>query len=288
MIISMENNTNNQSGPANKLPQTDDEIYGQDIQLPDEEATYRPPSPHKDRKKPPFILIGLVAAAIIIGAGAAAFITTRNGDNEPAPVTEAPSADEVDEIESSAGSDDITAEFSLEQGRSNNPRMEFTHPDTWSLFEQDGGVWFDSPALSFTTTDGQEITDGFFRLYIRQGARDVDSQSIARGVASRSSKPLTYDNPATDQREDTLLQFFGLDNGANTAFILVSGNFNLSSGDTLGPGFGADGESYIIVGGYTSDALEDDLATHPVNSEFFTSTNAYDQALGIIKSLRLL
>lgn len=280
--------SNNHSNQPNDPPKTDEEIYGQDIQLPDEEATYRPPSPHKDRKKLPFIIIGLVVAAIVIGAGAAAFMATRNGDDEAAPVAEAPAADEDDEAETAEDSDGATTDFSLEQGRSSNPRVEFAYPDTWDLFEQDGGVWFESPALSFTTIDGQEVGDGFFRLYIRQGARDIDSEYIARGVASRSSEPLTYENPATDQREDTLLQFFGQDSGANTAFILVSGNFNLSPGDTLGPGFGVDGESYIIVGGYTSDALEDDLATHPVSSEYFTSTNAYDQTLGIIKSLRLL
>lgn len=285
----MQDANNQHKTPSpNSSPSPDEEIYGQDVTLPDEEATYRPPSPHKNRKSPPFLLIGLIVAAIIIGAGVAAFLTMRNGDGEEAstPAVEAPETDTEPTIADDEG--DATTDFSLEEARSTTPRMEFSYPDTWDLYQQDNAVWFESPALSFTTAAGEQIENGFFRLYIRQGARDIDSQYIARGIASRSSEPLTYDNPATDQREDTLLQFFGQDSGGNTAFIMVSGNFELSPGDTLGPDFGADGESYIIVGGYTSGALEDDLATHPVSSEYFTSTNAYDQAIDIIKSLRLL
>lgn len=283
-------NTNNHDEPpkSNNSPGTDEEIYGQDVTLPDEEATYRPPSPHKNRKSPPFLLIGLIVAAVIIGAGVAAFLTMRNGDGEDVatPAVEAPETDPEPTPADAEG--DATTDFNLEEARSTMPRMEFRYPDTWDLYQQDNAVWFESPALSFITSAGEQIDNGFFRLYIRQGARDIDSQYIARGIASRSSQQLTYVNPATDQREDTFLQFFGQDSGANTAFIMVSGNFELSPGDTLGPGFGADGESYIIVGGYTSGALEDDLATHPVSSEYFTSTNAYDQAVDIIKSLRLL
>ena len=68
---------------------------------------------------------------------------------------------------------------------------------------------------------------------------------------------------------------------------MVAGNFQLNKGDTLGPDYGKEPETFIVTGGYSSSVLTDDLATNKVPLDSYRQTNAYKQAIAIIKSLKL-
>ena len=281
-----------ESGNANNLdkkpPEADEEIYGQELDMPKDD--YRPPSPHKNKKPMPLWLLITIGVLFIVGIGAGAWFYLANNDDEPPEpdTTETTSEEEPAEPDPAADGSDVTTNFSLESTRTTNPRLEFSYPDTWTVDEDGDDVTITSPNFSFSTVNGDEVNDGHFKLYFRQGARDVDSAYIGRGVAALSSQQINYDDPATGQRDETFLQFFGLDATNNLSFMLIAGNFELSSGDTLGPDFGRDDDSYIIVGGYSSAELEDDLDMHQVAPDYFRSTNAYEQAEAIIKSLRIL
>ncbi len=263
----------------------EEEIYGKPLDLPEDD--YRPPSPHQRRNFTKPILIILIILAVG-GLGYGAWVVF-NGENDTAEqsIIE-PEEQPVEAPDPRLDGEDVTTEFQLETTRTSNPRMEVTHPDSWTLFDEGDAVWVESPGFSFTTNGGQTVTDGIFRIYFRQGAREVDSGYIGRAVATLPSDQITYSDPATGQREDSNLQFFGLDRTDHISFFMIAGNFNLSVGDTLGPDFGADGESYIIAGGYTSAELEDDLQFYAIPSQTFRDTNAYQQARDIITSLRLL
>ncbi len=266
---------------------TEDEIYGKPLDLPDDDK-YRPPSPHNKRNftKPVLIILALFALGGI-GYGGWLFFTSSDTPDETAQ-EQTNNEEDIPENDLVAAGADITSTFELETERTTRPRLEITYPDTWSLFEQDDAVVLESPAFSYTTRTGQEVDDGSFKLYFRQGAREVDSSYIGRGVAALASQTITYSDPALGQREDTNLQYFGLDTSDHIAFFLIAGNFQLSPGDTLGPDYGREADAYIIAGGYTSPELEDDLQMHPVSAEYFRSTNAFEQALDIIKTLRIL
>lgn len=183
--------------------------------------------------------------------------------------------------ETSASNETITK-------RTNAPRLEVTFPRTWSLTEEAGGVTLASPPFQFTNVRGDTIDNGFFKIYIRQGARSVDAPYFGTGIASVQSTPLTYQNPALGQRETTNISFFGDNATDNTAYLLVAGNYSLNQGETLGSDFASNPETYIVVGGYSSKELSDDLEMHPVDSSFFSSTETYQQGLDIIRSLKLL
>lgn len=169
---------------------------------------------------------------------------------------------------------------------SDNPRLSFQHPSTWEVTEQDGTLRVVSPQISYQTVDGVEI-DGHFRIFMRQTAREEDAQYIGRGVASLPSETLTYTDPSANQREETSISFFGIDNSTNFGFFFVAGNFTLAPGDILGGNYGREQGTYIIGGGYSSDELQDDLQTHPVLLDRFDQTEAYEQALEIIRSIRI-
>ena len=164
--------------------------------------------------------------------------------------------------------------------------IKFTYPDAWKVSESSGGVRITSPDFIYQTAAGVEV-DGYFRVYIRLGARSVDGKYIGRGVAIKPSEKLKYDNPTPGQRKTTLLSSFGLDKTDNFGFFLIAGNFNLKKGETLGPDYGKEADAFIISGGYSSSELKDDMATNMMPVESYAQTNAYKQAVKIIQSLQL-
>lgn len=267
----------------------EDELYGQSLDMPDDE--YTPPSPHKNKKPLPKFAFVALASLFVVGLGGAAawfFISGSDESDKPSDTDAQQTQDITQEAGPVADGSDVTTDFEIATQRTTSPRMDIAYPNTWTLVDEGEDVSIISPRFSFTTLAGEEIANGYFKLYFRQGARDVDSSYIGRGVAALPSQPLKYSNPSIGQREETSLQFFGLDTSNNLSFMMIAGNFQLITGDILGPDFGRDGDSYIIAGGYSSDELEDDLQMHSVNTQYFQSTNAYKQAVDIIKSLGLL
>lgn len=166
--------------------------------------------------------------------------------------------------------------------------MQISYPADWTAVEKDGGggLTITSPAFTYTTVDKGSMS-GNFRVYIRQGARTVDEKYIGQGVAIQPSDKLVYAKPGATQRKDTYFTQFGSLTSDHFTFFMVSGDFNLKKEDTLGPTYGHEVDTYIIVGGYSSKDLTDDLAFNNVPTNIFNTKRAYTQAVAIVKSLHL-
>lgn len=257
--------------------------FDQPLNLP-EEAT--PPThqsyplqpKHSSGKKPIFIaLTVLILAGLAYGS-----FKLLHKKSPPAPVATTPAVavtkTEVKDLS------DATSTKEYENGFLG---LALTHPSTWTTTETtDNGVRIESPTFSYENLAGNTVS-GYFRIYIRKGARAIDSKYIGRGVAIQPSEKLTYTKPAVGQRADTLLSLFGLDTKDNFAYFFVAGNFQLKEGDTLGPNYGKEPETFIVAGGYSTKELKDDLATTQVPTSYIKTSNAFKQAIDIIKSLQL-
>lgn len=228
-----------------------------------------------------FVLIGLVVAGAV-GFGTWKFVFNKS--SEPAQQNQT-SVNQGNSGSSNANGDVPAAELT-EEYTSSAMRITFKYPKTWTVSESGGGVLITSPNFSFNTLNNGEV-DGNFRIYIRKGAREQDRKYIGKGVAIMPSQKLVYTEPLPDQRTETNLSFFGDDNSSNFAFFLIAGNYELKKDDTLGPDYGKEPETFIIAGGYSGKALTDDLATYQVSTETFQQTNAYQQAVDILKSLQI-
>ncbi len=232
-------------------------------------------------------LILVIVGIILLGAtGFAAALLTSNDESTPT-ANEQQSAEQTPEPISTTT--DIPATAATKTFKSDFPRVEFTYPETWKVTasRDDQDIRIESPEFKYTSVTGS-TTDGNFRVYIRQGARVEDSKYIGRGIAAQDSGKLAYTAPAPSQRPETNLSFFGLDNSDHFAYFMIAGNFSLLKNESLGPEYGTEQDTYIIIGGYSSSELADDLATNPVPLEFFSTTNAYKQAIDIIESLKIL
>jgi hypothetical protein len=144
-----------------------------------------------------------------------------------------------------------------------------------------------SQAFTYKTADGQS-KNGNFRVYISKPATTDDSAVIAKGVANQPSTKLVYAKPTPAQRTETNLSTFGLDSDNNFAFLLITGNFALQKGDTLGPNFGKEIETIVIGGGYSEPGLTPGMGTNAVPFSGFQNTNAYKQAIAIIESFEIM
>jgi hypothetical protein len=263
-----------------------DQFLGAPVDLPggSDGTSKRPKSPKQRgniNKKMLFIGLGIVLI-FGIGFGVWKFVFDNEPAQQPGNATETGVSDgpQTEQI-----SRDIAVTQDFESFRSIRPRLEMSYPSNWEVTEEDG-IRIQSPSFSYETLDSGSV-EGFFQIYIRQGARDVDSKYIGRGVSIMPSETLVYSDPLPDQRTETNLSFFGIDTTNHFAYFLIAGNFELKTGDTLGPDYGREAEAYIITGGFSSAELEDDMATHQVPTDWFQNSNAYQIGIDIIESLKI-
>lgn len=233
---------------------------------------------HKSKKAPLLIFLLIL---VLAGVGFAAWKFVLNKPKPaPTPAATAPVATKP-KIAADTPNEPLSQKY-----ESTKLSVAFQYPIGWKVTESGGGIRVESPNFTFNAIGAGDIS-GNFRVYIRQGARDIDAKYIGHGVAIKPSEKLTYTQPASGQRSDTLLQIFGLNDSDNFGFFLIAGNFNLVKNDTLGPAYGKEPDTYIVTGGYTTPAALDDLATMSVEIDYYSTTNAYKQAQAILASLQL-
>lgn len=262
-----------------KLP---DDIPDADMPPPpvlDDESLPKPP---KLKKSPKGLKVVLIIVAVLAIAGAAGwFFFVRPS----APTPQQQTAELAEEVAESK--DDVPEATNTETFTSDPYRATFMYPKTWKVTEaDDNSILVQSEDFTYQTVSG-ESKQGNFRVAIRKGATTADSEIIAKGVAIQPSELLKYTNPAPGQRTETNLSHFGKDNVNNFSFLLITSNFNLQKGDTLGPNFGKETDAFLISGGYSESGLEPGLATNQVSDAYFHTTNAYGQAIAIIQSLQI-
>ncbi len=237
--------------------------------------------PKRGYKKLAFVLVAIVVVIGLVYGAYKLFGGKKSNTNSSTQQSsqQAQSQPAVSDVPSASGTKDYS---------NDNLNLKLSYPSNWTVTESDTKDSFrlESPEFTYQTTDKGNVT-GNFRIYVRKGARDIDSKYIARGVAIQPSDKLTYTNPASTQRKDTYLSLFGLDTTDNFAFFLIAGNFNLQKGQSLGPTYGKELQTFIIAGGFSSKSLQDDLATNKVPVSTVQTSNAYKEAVEVLKSLQL-
>ncbi len=228
------------------------EIYGAPLDLPEAgaEVPNHNPTPPVKRKSRLILIMIIIIILCLISAGIYYFlIRSKDTPASPKPSTEI----SLDEPKKEA-----TKTTELKKHTGDFPRMELNYPATWTLVEKDNSVTITSPEFDYETSS-KGVVKGNFSVYIRMGAREQEGKYIGRGVAVRPTEKLVYDAPSSTQRKDTNLTLFGLDTVDHFSYFLVSGDYVLTKGETLGPNYGREAETYIIAGGYGSSKQADPL-----------------------------
>jgi hypothetical protein len=239
------------------------------------------PKPPKLKKPRKGLMITVVVVLALALAGAAGWFFLLRNSSEPV------QQDQAQTTENEDTTNDVPDTQNTETFTSDVYRIVFKYPKTWTVTEDDDeSLLIQSQDFAYKTATG-ESKRGNFRVSIRKGATTADSDIIAKGVAIEPSQKLTYTSPTAAQRTETNLSNFGIGENNNFAFLLITSNFDLKTGDTLGPGFGKETDAFLIGGGYSESSLKPGMATNQVPVTGFNTTNAYKQALAIIQSLQI-
>lgn len=263
-------------------PQDNESPLGGPLELPEDNTTHQPPAPQqtKPRRKVGKTAIIILAIALVLVAGGllAWKLTKPKSNTAQNSNSNAQTAD--------TAKTDLPASTGTKAYKNDIMRLSFTYPDNWTVTEDKGTVTVVSPEFSYKSSDKGDVT-GHFKLYVRQGAQTEDSKYIGKGVAIMPSEKLVYTNPAPSQRKDTNLSFFGIDTPDNFNYFLIAGNFDLKKGDTLGPNYGKEADTFIIGGGYSAKDLKEGLAMNNISVDQFQQSAAYKQAIDILKSIQI-
>lgn len=258
------------------------------VNIPRDVIQEQIPPVHSDRapksviiRRTIFLLIGIILV-VAIGLAAWKFIPSKNETPKPAQ-----SNQNQTQSSASAPADLGIGDTALSQDyKSDFLRMNFKYPGSWKVSEQNNSVTVKSPTFNLQENNGMQST-GYFKIYIARGASATDGKYLGKGYAVAPSEKITYSEPVAGQRKDTYLTNFGIDTPDNFAYCVVQGNFNLAAGDTLGPKFASEPDSFLITGGFATDGEKDGLATKVVSQDYFATNQAYKAAVEIIKSLQL-
>ena len=256
-----------------------DSPYEQPVELPGGEQPAHLPQAPKSKKSRKRLVVGLLTLIVLagLGYGGLKLFSSNPATHETAQTNEPTRTPPPADTTTASTGKTFTAETLA---------VEFQKPDGWTVTEKDGAITAKSAVLDYKSLDGGTV-HGYFRVYIRKMARDIDSKYIGRAVAMQPTEPLTYTSPATSQRKTTNLSFFGYDDSSNFAFFMITGNFNLKKGDTLGASYGKEADTFIIVGGYSADDNKDDLSFHKVATSDVESAEVVKQAIDLLKSLKV-
>lgn len=262
----------------------DDIAFKAPLDLP-EDTTHQhvpDPKPPKKRRSAKMTSVVLVIALLLAVGG---YFGWKQIQKEPAPSEPVPATNNSQT--SATKKTDLPAATGVKSYTNDRMRLTLDYPNNWEAVEgTDGSFRIESPNFTYAAVDKGEVT-GNFRIYIRQGAQTADSKYIGKGVAIQPSEKLIYAKPSANQRKETNISFFGLDTPDNFAYLLIAGNFDLKKGDTLGPNYGKEVDTFIITGGYSSKELKDGLGTNRVATDNFQQTTAYKQAVDILKSIQI-
>lgn len=261
----------------------DDSPLKEPLDLPEDATTHQPPSknfdPKLQKKGGKKIVVVLLILIVVAGLGFLGWklLTKPKSEPEGAKPSGSSTSQPKSDLPKASGTKAYTNDIM---------RLTLTYPNNWTVSEESGSTFIESPTFSYSTTNKGDVT-GVFRIYIHQSATTSDSKAFGRGLAIMPSEKLVYANPAPSQRKETFLSFFGLDNTDNFAYLLIAGNFDLKKGDSLGPNYGKEMDTIIIGGGYTTKEQKEGLTNSQVPVDSFQNTDAYKQAVDILKSIQI-
>lgn len=235
-------------------------------------------------KKRIILIVAAVALALGLLGGAAYWFLVRDDDaNEQSAVSE-----QIQEEPNNNRPQLSPAEAAKPVVfKSDTLNLEFTHRKDWTVAESDdkSTISVASPPISYQTVDGSvPESKGVFTLKIGIGVSDAATQTINSAVAVKDSEVIAYDKPTEQQRFYTNLAYAGQDDNFN--FLIVTGSSEYKAGNPLAGTLALSDSYYLIGGGYGQDP-DNAFAFDPVATELMGQSSALEQAVAIVKSLKI-
>jgi len=238
-------------------------------------------NPNKDSKSgsKKYLVIFLILILLAAG-GFAAWKFLVNDKNPP----EQQPASAVASTENTSGEDTLSEP--TQEYTSDRLLIDFKYPTGWKVVEDSGEIAITSPKTEIEDFAGENV-EAEFKILIKQGADQSDSEYLGRGFAIKKSTPVKYSDPAAGQRKKSFVTDFGLDSSDNFAFFVLQGNFELEKDETLGPDFAKESDAILISGGFYGKDSEDKTGLTYLDPEAYLANETYLTAVETVKTLQL-
>jgi hypothetical protein len=167
--------------------------------------------------------------------------------------------------------------------KSTKMNIEVAHRKDWKIKEASdrNQLVLTSPKVTYQSKDG-ESKQGVFTLKVGMGATDIEQERLDAAKIVKDSLLIGYDAPTESQRHYTNVSYAGEDESFQ--FMIVTGSQALKAGVPLGVLIGD--ADFLIIGGFGADA-QNTLAFDSVDPATIEQNTAYEQALAIVKSLKV-
>ena len=235
-------------------------------------------NPGSGKKK--YLIAALLLTVIFAGAGFAAWKLFSKKDNQAVNPSPAGTVSQGN-VASESPANELTQEYT-----SDRMLIDFKYPADWKVDELSREITIYSPAVELADVNGDNFM-AEFRVLVKQGAGETDSEYLGRGLAIKESRPIKYTDPSSNQREKSLVTDFGLDSSAYFSYFVVQGNFNLKKDETLGLDFAGEADEILVSGGFYSKDSKDKTKLISLEADAYENNKLYLTAIEIVKTLRL-
>lgn len=170
--------------------------------------------------------------------------------------------------------------------KSETLNIEVTHRKDWTVSEDKDKklLVLTSPKFTYQTSSG-ESKKGVFTARFGFGASKDAQANVDDSKAVRDSLLIGYDAPTESQRYYTNVSYAGPDETA-FKFFIVTGSIALKKDTSMSGAIIINSSDFLIAGGFGEDKQQN-LNFDSVPPAELEQYTAYDQALAIVKSLKV-
>lgn len=243
---------------------------------------------HKKSKKALYIVLGVIGALVLLGAGgtAAWLLIKKSNSGKDTAGTQQTASQNSSQSSSSKQPSGVQSKGNNYAYKSTKLNVGVTYPKTWTMRESADKeeLIITSPQTTYVKKDGTS-TQGVVTVKLRNGIiPDAMKTTVQNAVAVADSEVVAYSEPTDGQRQYTNLSYVGAD-ANNFGFGLITGNTAYAAGQLVGGGIDLNGQAYLFAAGFGADS-GDTLAFEPVpKSDYNTAT--FKQAVEILESLQI-
>lgn len=237
-----------------------------------------------DKKMPSkkwWIIIGVVVGVVILAAIAFFLFAKDDSSNTTEQNQSSQQQDEADEPTLPPAE-----AAQLQTYKSETLNIEIAHRKDWTVKEdaEKKLLLLTSPKFTYQTSSG-ESKKGVFTARIGFGGSDQAQTTINNSVTVRDSLLIGYDAPTESQRHYTNVSYAGQDE-TSFNFYIVTGSTALKTATPLEKVVFVNPSDFLIAGGFGEDK-EQSLSFDSVPPTELEQYSAYEQALNIVKSLKV-
>lgn len=231
-----------------------------------------------------FIVGGVVVGVLLLAAGI--FFLLKK-DSKKTDQNQQQAAQQQQQAEDAEPTMDSAEAAQLQTYKSTTLNIEIKYRKDWTVAEDAEKKLLTLTSPKVVLNSGSNRKDPF-TVKIGFGTSEEAQRNITNAAAARDSLLIAYDAPTESQRFYTNISYAGPagDGAPYFKFFIVTGSVAMKAGNPFGNSIIIGDSDFMIRGGFGADQ-QNQLAYEPVPASELEQYGVYEQAINIVKSLKV-